>query len=258
MVTPISNLIRQDDLLQTIRGTVVRIREDEFILRDQTGQVWVDADLGSSMSLGLQIGEQVTVIGDLDDEDFDARRITRANGQVVLDRLGANGGNAGNDVLRGNLGNNRLDGGNGNDRLFGGGGNDTLLGGNGNDRLLGEAGNDVLVGGPGNDTLVGGLGRDRLHGGAGRDRFVYQSFRERGDLIVGFDPRQDWIDLDRLFTPRTLQGGRFNNFVRFVRQGARTVLQVDLDGSGSNFGFQNLLVLTNTQPGTLGAQNVRL
>ncbi len=337
MLTPIASLRVQDDVLVTIRGVVVQIREDEFVLRDGTGQVWVDADLGRNR-LNLTVGEQVTVIGDLDDEDFDARRITRSNGEVVFNRLGSIPVNVGSSpvtdrpaspsiqpgqvtpirnlirrddliqtiagrvvrftdddefivqdatgsievdllpqvplpagitvgssvvivgefddddfdafrVLPGNTGSRVLQGTNRHDRL---------VGGSGNDRLIGGAGNDTLIGGAGNDTLIGGTGRDRLQGGTGRDRFIYQSLQDAGDTLIDFNPRQDVIDLTRLFTPRTLEAGRFQDFVRFTQRGNHTVVQVDRDGSNSQFGFRVLLTVTNTQATGLGTQNVQL
>jgi len=91
MVASIANLSVQDDVLVTIQGVVIQIREDEFVLRDDTGQVWVDADSDNSL-LNISVGEQITVVGELDDDDFDARRITRSNGEVVFDRSGSGSG----------------------------------------------------------------------------------------------------------------------------------------------------------------------
>ena len=76
--TNISELIRQDDLIQTISGTVVSVFDDEFILQDETGTILVDAYdfLEDNANLDLAVGQELTVVGDLDDEDFDARSIT--------------------------------------------------------------------------------------------------------------------------------------------------------------------------------------
>ncbi|MDJ0634790.1 MAG: DUF5666 domain-containing protein [Xenococcaceae cyanobacterium MO_188.B29] len=77
-VTNISELIRQDDLIQTISGTVVSVFDDEFILQDETGTILVDAYdfLEDNANLDLAVGQELTVVGDLDDDDFDARSIT--------------------------------------------------------------------------------------------------------------------------------------------------------------------------------------
>ena len=78
MVTSISNLIPGDDLIQTISGTVVSVFDDEFILQDETGAILVDAYdfLEDNADLDLEVGQELTVVGDLDDDDFDARSIT--------------------------------------------------------------------------------------------------------------------------------------------------------------------------------------
>ncbi|MDJ0590364.1 MAG: DUF5666 domain-containing protein [Pleurocapsa sp. MO_226.B13] len=77
-VTNISDLIPEDDRIQTISGTVTSVSDDEFTLQDPTGEVLVDAYdwLESGGDLDLGVGQEVTVVGDLDDEDFDARSIT--------------------------------------------------------------------------------------------------------------------------------------------------------------------------------------
>ncbi len=81
MITNISDLIPGDDNIQTISGTVTSVSDDEFILEDSTGEVLVDAEnfLESEGNLDLSVGQEVTVVGDLDDEDFDARSITSAD-----------------------------------------------------------------------------------------------------------------------------------------------------------------------------------
>ncbi|MEM7593535.1 MAG: DUF5666 domain-containing protein [Cyanobacteria bacterium P01_A01_bin.83] len=81
MITNISDLIPGDDNVQTISGTVTSISDDDFILEDSTGEVLVDAEgfLESEGNLDLSVDQEVTVVGDLDDEDFDARSITSAD-----------------------------------------------------------------------------------------------------------------------------------------------------------------------------------
>jgi uncharacterized protein YdeI (BOF family) len=92
MTTNIGDLQVREDFIVTIAGTVVSVREDEFLLQDSTGQIWVDAVRGGSGTLNLSIGEQVTVTGDLDDlEDFDATRIVRADGSEVIGQPSGNG-----------------------------------------------------------------------------------------------------------------------------------------------------------------------
>jgi uncharacterized protein YdeI (BOF family) len=69
----IGNLQVRDDVLVQIRGRVVQVRDDEFLLRDRTGSVWVD----TRRRPNVRVGERVTVVGEFDDDDFDARRIIR-------------------------------------------------------------------------------------------------------------------------------------------------------------------------------------
>ena len=93
-VTPIDELIRGDDIIQTISGTVVNVFDDEFILEDETGEILVDAFdlLERGEDLDLEVGQEVTVVGDLDDEDFDARSITTED--VSTNALRLTGGTA--------------------------------------------------------------------------------------------------------------------------------------------------------------------
>ncbi|WP_088890188.1 calcium-binding protein [Leptolyngbya ohadii] len=234
--------------LQTLTGTVERlVDEDDFVLRDASGRTLIDTDLDDRL-LPLLAGEGVTVVGqfDRDDFDFDALRITRADGTVLYDRLG--GFSPSNPQTGLNLkGSNR---------------SDTLTGGTGNDELSGLGGADRLIGSDGNDVLVGGAGRDTLVGGTGSDRFVYQSLQQGGDRILDFSTAEDAIDLRPLFSrsgtsrPDAL-GAQFSaEFVRFSQSGANTLVQVDLDGSGDRFNFRTLATLNQTAAETLTAQNV--
>ncbi|NJL20270.1 MAG: hypothetical protein HC895_04655 [Leptolyngbyaceae cyanobacterium SM1_3_5] len=169
-LTNIRDLQVRDDVLVTIRGRVTRIREDEFLLRDATGQVWVDAFDGPANFRRLRVGDRVRVVGDFDDADFDARRITRIgrsprpNRSIEGDsRNSAAAGSPADQVIRGT---------------------DDI---------------DSLNGRSGDDVLVGGQGRDRLTGGAGRDRFRYESLRDAGDVMTDFSPANDAIDLSAIF-----------------------------------------------------------
>ncbi|WP_287275464.1 MULTISPECIES: DNA-binding protein [unclassified Okeania] len=77
--TPIGELQRGDNA--TISGQVIGISGDEFMLDDGTGQILVDTD--DRELTNLSVGEQVTVIGEYDDDDFDAYSITRQDGSVI-------------------------------------------------------------------------------------------------------------------------------------------------------------------------------
>ena len=82
--TPIRDLQRTSSM--TIAGEIRSIVGDEFILDDGTGQIIVDVGDHSyyyPYPLNLHQGEYVTVVGEYDDYDFDAYRITRSNGEVI-------------------------------------------------------------------------------------------------------------------------------------------------------------------------------
>jgi len=43
----------------------------------------IDAESRPAQQANLRVGEQVTVIGEFDDDEFDARTIIRANGLTI-------------------------------------------------------------------------------------------------------------------------------------------------------------------------------
>lgn len=209
--------------VRTISGRVVRITdEDEFILRDRTGRISVDAVDDDDRPLDLTRGQTVTVIGRLDDDDFEfeALRISRGNGSVVFDRLQSFPASRGDDLL---------------------------VGGQSRDRLNGGRGNDVLI---------GKFDRDVLTGGAGRDRFIYRSFAEGGDRITDFSPTADVINLRSLFRDSSYSGSQsFADDIQLVQRGANTVVKIDPDGAGGIDGFRRLVVLNDVSADALTADN---
>ncbi|MFB2892388.1 SdiA-regulated domain-containing protein [Aerosakkonemataceae cyanobacterium BLCC-F50] len=198
------------------------------------------------------------------------------NGAAGNDTL--NGG-AGNDILDGGAGGDRMVGGTGNDTYFVNvadsdtvvealnegidtvissvtyalssnvenltlTGNAALEGnGNGLDNVItGNAGNNILSGGAGNDTLIGGAGNDNLSGGTGNDVFVYTSFGDRNDVISDFNISQDKLDLKGLNLGANPVA---NGFLRFNQSGSSTLVQVDLDGTGTASTFTTLVTLNS-------------
>lgn len=84
--TAIRDLQRVSDV--TIAGQILSVVGNEFILDDGTGQIIVDAGPRWFHRINLRQGERVTVVGEYDDYDFDAFRITRSNGEVINIRDG--------------------------------------------------------------------------------------------------------------------------------------------------------------------------
>jgi uncharacterized protein YdeI (BOF family) len=78
---PINSLTRTRGI--SISGTIRSVVGNDFILDDGTGQIIVDAGPQRWHQLNLEEGEQVTVIGDYRDYEFDAFQITRSNGEVL-------------------------------------------------------------------------------------------------------------------------------------------------------------------------------
>jgi uncharacterized protein YdeI (BOF family) len=79
--TPIRDLQRNAGV--TISGEIQSIVGNEFILEDDTGEIIVDAGPRWYHQLSLRSGERVTVVGEYDDDDFDAFSITRSNGDTI-------------------------------------------------------------------------------------------------------------------------------------------------------------------------------
>ena len=139
-----------------------------------------------------------------------------------------------------------LTGGAGADTLRGGGGTDSLAGGNGGDLLDGGDGADTLNGGAGNDTLIGGAGADRLTGGTNADSFRYLGPADGGDIIVGYAPTDDVIEVSAAgfgggLAVGALTAGAFEAnatglatlaATRFVFDSLAGALWWDTDGSG--------------------------
>jgi uncharacterized protein YdeI (BOF family) len=67
----------------SISGEIRSVVGNEFILDDGTGQIIVDAGPRWYRQLQFIAGERVTVVGEYDDDDFDAYRITRNTGEVI-------------------------------------------------------------------------------------------------------------------------------------------------------------------------------
>lgn len=67
----------------TISGEIKSVVGNNFILNDSTGEIIVDAGPRWWHQLDLTPGESVTVVGEIDEGEFDAFSITRENGAVI-------------------------------------------------------------------------------------------------------------------------------------------------------------------------------
>lgn len=179
----------QPEVIQTIRGTVSEVEDDEFTLTDNTGSIEVDLDdddledddLGDDLDDDISDeiidnfltelnGQVVTVVGELDEDDddddgdgiddleFEALRVTKLGESIVFREevledalvLGAENDNFVHNTPEGII----VNGGAGNDSLTGADGDDFLVGGAGNDQLTSTAGFDTFLVGDGADTVV--------------------------------------------------------------------------------------------------------
>jgi hypothetical protein len=66
-------------------GTIEQVWEDGFRLQSENLAITVDSDdvCGDNTARHLSAGEQVTVVGEFDDGEFDAFSITKADGVAV-------------------------------------------------------------------------------------------------------------------------------------------------------------------------------
>ncbi|WP_280151455.1 cadherin domain-containing protein [Piscinibacter sp. XHJ-5] len=142
----------------------------------------------------------------------------------------------------------------GDDVLYGSGGNDVIYGGSGNDWIFGQNGLDRLIGGAGNDTLSGGNQSDT---------FVFLASDGGGtDTVVGFavgGGSGDVLDISNVLAGSGYTTATASQFIHLLEAGGNTALQVDLDGSGSAYSFQDIAVLqgvTGLNLGTLLASGV--
>lgn len=79
--TTIAQLQQQNRV--TVSGDVVKVWGDEFILRDKTGELFVEAETLSIRQANLKSGDRISVTGRYDDDSFEAMSITTAGGKTV-------------------------------------------------------------------------------------------------------------------------------------------------------------------------------
>ena len=84
VTTQIGNLQQSLDI--TISGQVIgfgEADENEWIVADDTGAIVVDAGPKWWHQIDVSMGEKLTIVGQLDEGEFDAFSIVRANGSVI-------------------------------------------------------------------------------------------------------------------------------------------------------------------------------
>ena len=115
----------------------------------------------------------------------------------------------------------------------------------GDDNIGGGTDDDTLLGGAGNDTLNGQFNNDLLLGGAGKDRFVLDPALASADIIGDLEVSHlggDIIDLSALLVGAT--PGTLSDYVQVTAANGSTLIQIDKDGAGAGFDFQDAVTLT--------------
>jgi Ca2+-binding RTX toxin-like protein len=200
-------------------------------------------------------------------------------------------GTAGNDTLTGNGGDDTLNGSYGNDSLLGGDGNDSIDGYLGDDTIYGGAGDDTISDGYGRNTIYGGDGNDRIgiggqgtshiYGGTGNDTFTGSAWETTNSVVAGGAGSDTYaLSYSRgAITVTDFQAGaggdvfNFDNvsynfsgytpgenpftegYVRLVQSGNDTLIQIDLDSTGSSYDVSTIAVLKNISVADLTADN---
>lgn len=155
-------------------------------------------------------------------------------------------GESGADTIYGGADKDKIWGGSENDTIYGEEGDDVIYGGTGNDSIYGGDGADYLIGEEGDDTLYFADGLDRLFGGTGADTFYVQNGSgDDNDMAYAYDfnaAEGDKIDVSDLLSGFTLGVDDITLFVN-IAQGSNTTIQIDRDGAGSTYGWDNVLRL---------------
>lgn len=238
-----------------ISGKVVRVTdEDEFILRDQSGSISVDANLDDRF-LNISKGDRVIVRGrrDNDDFEFDAFRIQRKDGKRILssDRSFDVDDQLDDD----RFGDERFDDDWFDDDRFE---DDWFEDGQfDDDVILGTNKRDVLTGTNDEDIFIGKGGKDVLTGGGDNDLFVYEKIKDGGDRIKDFSPVADALDLRSIFDRTNYSSPTpLEEYLEFQQRGSKTQVRIDPDGDAGSKGLQTLVTLNGVAANDLSSSNI--
>lgn len=73
----------QQARISQVSGKVVSVGDDDFVLDTGKAKVLIDAEERPLQQAKLSVGDQVTVSGRYDDDNFDAHTITPDNGKPI-------------------------------------------------------------------------------------------------------------------------------------------------------------------------------
>ena len=268
----------------TIAGEADTFTSIENVIGSQ-GNDRIIGDAGANRLAGLAGNDTLIGGGGIDTVDYSAATTgvsaelgyasslvgTSADDDLDADNEGdfASGG-GGNDTIDGWDDRQILDGGDGSDRLDASGSNCTVLGGAGNDHLSSSGYDEYdavpplgcsLDGGSGDDVLESSDERaDILTGGGGADQFIVGNasqweIRKNVVTITDFQAGNggDILDFNKIYY---LEDNPFSaGELRVVQQGTDTLLQLDLDGTGTFRNFETIARLQNVTASQLTAYN---
>ena len=110
-----------------------------------------------------------------------------------------------------------------------------------------EPGGGRVTGSERRDDITGNSGRAILSGLGGADRFIYDSMRDRGDILTDFTVAEDKIVMSDLLDNLNYTGENpiADSYIQFGSRGNDGIVLVDPDGTGSTSRAQTFLTVEN-------------
>ncbi|MEB3233264.1 MAG: alkaline phosphatase D family protein [Leptolyngbyaceae bacterium] len=197
--------------------------------------------------------DQKDVLVGSNNEDF----IQGFDGDDVLQGDTARSSNIGdNDIIVAGSGNDKVFGGAGNDDLQGQKGDDKILGGEGDDTIDGAKGRDRLQGQKGDDILTGGRGNDILIGGRGTDTYVFESIKDRLDILRDFNVKRETLDFSAIFADNAFDSNQpLKDYVLLEQERNRTVVSLAANGDDNPDQFKSIVILNRVDVADLSRSN---